>query len=542
MGIPLLALENHISYTGEIDRRRTFAIISHPDAGKTTLTEKLLLYGGAIHEAGSVRARRGQQQAASDWMELEKQRGISITSAVMQFEYHGHCLNLLDTPGHHDFSEDTYRTLVAADNAVMLIDASKGLEERTRKLFEVCKLSRLPVFTFINKLDRPSKDPLELLDEIEKELHIGTYAVNWPVGTGDRFCGIADRLTRKVHLFERGRSGDRALDKAEISIDDPALKDYVETSVYDELMETLEILDHAGMDLDAELIADGSLTPVFFGSAMNNFGVESFLRHFIKLGMRPRTFKTHDGNSIVTPENPDFIAFVFKLQANMDPRHRDRVAFIRICSGVFEKDMTVNHSRTGKSLQLVQPKKFFAQSRESIDVAYPGDIIGLTNPGAFAIGDTIYNGKLVHLPPLPCFAPELFGYLINKQPSKYKNFHKGVTALQEEGAIQVLQSADETVRHPILGAIGQLQFEVVQYRLASEYGVDAYIEPMNYSAARWVSGGWTSLEKVDRMHGATVAKDRFDQPVILFKNAWAMDSIAEQHPHLKLTLMPHGIG
>ncbi len=515
-----------------VEHRRNFAIISHPDAGKTTLTEKLLLYGGAIHEAGAVKARRAQRKATSDWMAMEQQRGISITSTVLQFEYRDCQINLLDTPGHQDFSEDTYRTLAAADNAVMLIDAAKGLEPQTRKLFEVCRMRSLPIFTFVNKLDRPGREPLELLDEIEKELGLQTYAVNWPIGIGDRFKGIFDRQTQQIHLFERSAHGAREAKDTVVDLGDPRIEQLLEQDLYYQLKEDLELIEGVGSELDLELVHQGKMTPVFFGSAMTNFGVQLFLNSFLDYALKPGSRNSSTGE--VPPTYPEFTGFVFKLQANMDPKHRDRVAFVRVCTGKFEKDMTVSHARTGKVVRLSRPQKLFAQDRESIDVAYPGDVIGLNNPGVFAIGDTIYNGKKIEYEGIPCFSPELFCYLRNPNPSKFKQFHKGVTELQEEGAVQIMYSADEAKRDPILAAVGQLQFEVVQFRMQNEYGVETSLEMLPYSVARWVAGGWEALQKVGRLFNTVTVKDNWGRPVLLFRNEWNVQQVEGDHPDLKL--------
>lgn len=515
-----------------VDQRRNFAIISHPDAGKTTLTEKLLLYGGAIHEAGAVKARRAQRHATSDWMEMEQQRGISITSTVLQFEYGGYWINLLDTPGHQDFSEDTYRTLAAADNAVMLEDAAKGLEPQTRKLFEVCRMRSLPIFTFFNKLDRPGRDPLELMDEIEQELDLQTYAVNWPIGMGDRFKGVFDRRKKQIHLFKRTAHGSRAASDTIINLGDPRIEDLLEQDLYYQLKEELELLDEAGADLDLELVHQGKMTPVFFGSAMTNFGVELFLESFLDYALEPSPRRSTQGE--IAPTYPDFSGFVFKLQANMDPRHRDRIAFIRVCSGKFEKDMVVNHARSGKNVRLSHPQKLFAQGRQSLEEAYPGDVIGLNNPGAFAIGDTIYLGQRLEYEGIPCFSPELFAFLRNPNPSKFKQFRKGVNELREEGAVQIMYSADESKRDPILAAVGQLQFEVVQFRLQNEYGVDTRLEPLPYSVARWVAGGWEALEKAGRLFNTVTVKDSWGRPVLLFRNEWNCQQVEMDHPELEL--------
>lgn len=516
-----------------VDRRRNFAIISHPDAGKTTLTEKLLLYGGAIHQAGAVKARRAQRHATSDWMEMEQQRGISITSTVLQFSYKGFQINLLDTPGHQDFSEDTYRTLAAADNAVMLIDAAKGLEPQTRKLFEVCRLRGLPIFTFVNKLDRPGREPLELLDEIEQELGLQTYAANWPIGMGDRFKGVFERHSRQIHLFERSAHGQREARDTVIDLGDPGVEELLEQDLYYQFKDDLELLEGLGAELDLEQVHQGQMTPVFFGSAMTNFGVEPFLNAFLDYALKPAPHASTKGE--IDPTYPEFSGFIFKLQANMDPKHRDRVAFVRVCSGKFEKDMAVSHARTGKTVRLSRPQKLFAQDREVIEEAYPGDVIGLNNPGVFAIGDTIYVGPKLEYEGIPSFSPELFAYLRNPNPSKFKQFQKGVSELREEGAVQIMYSADESRREPILAAVGQLQFEVVQFRLQNEYGAETLLEPLPYSVARWVVAGWPALEKVGRLFNTVTVKDSWNRPVLLFRNEWNLNQVQADHPELQLS-------
>ncbi|XGB41954.1 MAG: peptide chain release factor 3 [Nodosilinea sp. LVE1205-7] len=516
-----------------VEQRRNFAIISHPDAGKTTLTEKLLLYGGAIQEAGAVKAKRAQRSVTSDWMELEQQRGISITSTVLQFAYGGYTINLLDTPGHQDFSEDTYRTLAAADNAVMLEDGAKGLEPQTLKLFEVCRRRSLPIFTFFNKMDRPARDPLELLDEIEQRLGMQTYAVNWPIGMGDRFKGVFDRRQRQFHLFERSAHGSRAARETVVDLEDEGITRLLDPDLYQQFQEELEVLEELGPSLDLEAVHAGQMTPVFFGSAMTNFGVQLFLDAFLDYALKPSPRRSSLGE--VAPTQPDFSGFVFKLQANMDPKHRDRVAFVRVCSGRFEKDMVVNHARSGKTVRLSHPQKLFAQGRESLEEAYPGDVIGLNNPGVFAIGDTIYQGRRLEYDGIPCFSPEIFAYLKNPNPSKYKQFQKGVLELREEGAVQIMFSTDEAKRDPILAAVGQLQFEVVQFRLQNEYNVETILEPLPYSVARWVEGGWPALEAVGRLFNTVVVKDSWDRPVLLFRNEWNCQQIASDHPALQLT-------
>ncbi|MDJ0555166.1 MAG: peptide chain release factor 3 [Microcoleaceae cyanobacterium MO_207.B10] len=527
-----MSIEIETELQTAVEQRRNFAIISHPDAGKTTLTEKLLLYGGAIHEAGAVKARRAQRHATSDWMAMEQQRGISITSTVLQFEYQNCQINLLDTPGHQDFSEDTYRTLAAADNAVMLEDGAKGLEPQTRKLFEVCKMRNIPIFTFINKMDRPGREPLELLDEIEQELGLKTYPVNWPIGMGDRFKGVFDRRKKQIHLFERSIHGSKTATNTVVNLGDPRIEELLEQDLYYQLKEDIELLEELGADLDLEQIRQGKMTPVFFGSAMTNFGVQLFLDAFLEYALKPGAHKSTMGE--ISPTYPEFTGFVFKLQANMDPRHRDRVAFIRVCTGKFEKDMTVSHARTGKTVRLSRPQKLFAQDRESIETAYAGDVIGLNNPGVFAIGDTIYNGKKLEYEGIPCFSPEIFAYLRNPNPSKFKQFRKGVNELREEGAVQIMYSADEAKRDPILAAVGQLQLEVVQFRMQNEYGVETRIEMLPFTVARWVNGGWEALEKVGRLFYTVTVKDSWGRPVLLFKNEWNCQQVQSDHPELQL--------
>ena len=515
-----------------VSRRRNFAIISHPDAGKTTLTEKLLLYGGAIQQAGAVKAKGEQRKVTSDWMELEKQRGISITSTVLQFDYSGSTINLLDTPGHQDFSEDTYRTLAAADNAVMLEDAAKGLEPQTRKLFEVCRMRNIPIFTFINKMDRPGREPLELLDEIEQELGLACWPVNWPIGSGDRFRGVIDRRTHTVILFDRAERGRQAAEVS-LSAEEARTSGAVEPELLDAALEELELLEAAGNELDLELVHAGELSPVFFGSAMTNFGVRPFLDAFLELAQKPIPRSSSAG--LIETVRPGFSGFVFKLQANMDPRHRDRVAFVRVCSGKFEKDMTVQHARTGKTIRLSRPQKLFGQDREVVEDAYPGDVIGLNNPGMFAIGDTLYLGPKVEYEGIPCFSPEIFSWLRNPNPSTFKSFRKGVNELREEGAVQILYDTDQSKRDPILAAVGQLQLEVVQHRLENEYGVQTRLEPLGFAVARWVVGGWPALEKVGRIFNCKTVRDAWDRPVLLFKNEWNLNQLAEDHPDLGLS-------
>ncbi|CAM9240182.1 unnamed protein product [Ectocarpus sp. 4 AP-2014] len=524
----------------EIDRRRNFAIISHPDAGKTTLTEKLLLYGGAIQEAGAVRSRSDQRKATSDWMELEKQRGISITSTVLSFEYDGNHINLLDTPGHQDFSEDTYRTLAAADNAVMLVDAAKGLEPQTRKLFEVCKLRELPIFTFVNKLDRPSLSPFELLDQIEREFGMKMAPVLWPIGDGEEFKGVLDRDTNTVHLFERAGRTKKATDMPELDLHDPKLPELITEELHEQLLEDVEMLDGLVEPLDMERVLIGEQSPMFFGSAMTNFGVELFLKRFLTIGQKPASRRMGNAD-VILPDYNEFTGFVFKLQANLDPRHRDRLAYVRVVSGRYEKGMKVQHSRMkGKQVTLAHAQQLFAQERETVLAAYPGDVIGINNPGHFAIGDTIFTGSnKIRFPGIPSFSPECFAYMRNPNPSKYKNYRKGLDQLLDEGAVQMLRErSDDGNGNPILAAVGTLQFDVVQHRMKAEYGVDTILEPLSgYNTARWAEGGWESIDeatKAGKLFGVFTAQDRFGRPVLLFRNEWKLANVQGDLPQLEL--------
>lgn len=513
----------------EAARRRTFAIISHPDAGKTTLTEKLLLYGGAIQLAGSVHARKGARKSTSDWMELEKQRGISVTSTVLQFEYGGHVLNLLDTPGHNDFSADTYRTLTAADSAVMLIDNAKGVEAQTKKLFAVCRQRGIPIFTFVNKMDHPGRGPLTLLTEVEDVLGIRSVPVNWPIGQGDEFRGIVDRQSRTVHLYGRTAHGATKAETQTLALDDPALEATLGAELYAQLMEDIELIEIAGEELDLERVARGELTPVFFGSAITNFGVEPFLQRF--LDMAPSPAPRCSEGEWVAPEAP-FSGFVFKIQANMDPAHRDRIAFMRVVSGRFEKDMEVVHGRTGKKLRLTRPQRLFAQERETVEEAYAGDVVGLTNPGAFKLGDTLSVEKGVEFEEVPPFTPETFATLVNRDVTRFKHFDKGVEQLTEEGLVDLFWDRKSGRREPILGAVGRLQFEVVQFRLATEYGVKADLEPLAYEGIFWVQGEPEDLAEAYFGSGNRLLEDAFGNPVVLTMDERSGDYLARRHPKL----------
>ncbi len=523
-------------YQNEIQRRRTFAIISHPDAGKTTLTEKFLLYGGAITLAGMVKGKRNSRHAVSDWMEIEKQRGISVTSSVMQFQYDGFCINILDTPGHQDFSEDTYRTLMAADSAVMVIDASKGVEAQTRKLFKVCVMRDIPIFTFINKMDRESQNPYDLLDEIEKELGIGTYPMNWPIGSGTDFKGVYDREKDKVLTFEPegANAGRREAKETDYSVGDEALKELIGAGLYDQLCEDVELLDGAGYEFDLEKVRHGKLSPVFFGSALTNFGVEPFLQSFLRLTTPPLARSASEG--VVDPFDPAFSAFVFKIQANMNKAHRDRIAFIRICSGKFEKGMEVEHVQGGRRLKLSQPQQLMAQSREIIEEAYAGDIIGVFDPGVFSIGDTLCApGKKLRFEGIPTFAPELFSLVRQKDTMKRKQFVKGATQIAQEGAIQIFQEIDSGMEEIIVGVVGSLQFDVFQYRMENEYHVDLSMQTLPFQFIRWIDNGEIDLKKLNLTSDTKKVQDTKGRYLLLFSNQWSINWALEHNEGLLLS-------
>ena len=519
----------------EIEKRRTFAIISHPDAGKTTLTEKFLLYGGAINLAGSVKGKATARHAVSDWMEIEKERGISVTSSVLQFNYGGYCINILDTPGHQDFSEDTYRTLMAADSAVMVIDGSKGVEAQTRKLFKVCVMRHIPIFTFINKMDRDANDTFDLLDEIEKELGIATCPINWPIGSGKNFKGVYDRNTREIMTFSDTLKGTKEGTEKHISVDDPALIAEIGQDAYDKLMEEIELLDGASAEFDQELVTKGELSPVFFGSALTNFGVETFLQHFLKMTYSPLPRKADIGE--VDPFGEDFSAFVFKIQANMNKAHRDRIAFMRICSGKFEAGMEVNHVQGGKKIRLTQPQQLMAESRKIIDEAYAGDIIGVFDPGIFSIGDTLCtSNEKFQFEGIPTFAPEHFARVRQIDTMKRKQFLKGVNQIAQEGAIQIFQEFNTGMEEIIVGVVGVLQFEVLTYRLKNEYNVDVRLEQLPFEYIRWVE----NPEEVDvaKIQGTSDMKricDLKGNPLLLFINSWSVGMVEERNPNLKLS-------
>jgi peptide chain release factor 3 len=502
----------------EVSRRRTFAIISHPDAGKTTLTEKLLLYGGAVQLAGSVTARKTQRHAASDWMDIEKERGISITSTVLAFPYEGKQLNLLDTPGHQDFSEDTYRTLTAVDSAVMVLDGARGIEPQTLKLFEVCRRRHTPIFTFINKIDRPAKAPLDLMDEIEQTLGMQTYPLNWPIGDGPDFRGVYDRMTNTVQLFERTEHGSKRVPVQVSDLSDPLLAEKIGDQLAEQLREDIELLELAGTPFDLDEVLAGRLTPVSFGSALTNFGVQLFLDNFIQYAPEPKPQETTKGT--MEPTDERFAGFVFKIQANMDPRHRDRVAYFRVVSGKFERDMDAWHPRLGRKVRLNRPMRLFGQDRETVDEAYAGDVVGLMSTGTFAIGDTIASEDVGLFPPMPRFQPEHFARLRHARADKYKQFLKGITQIEEEGGIQLFYPVSSGSREPIMAAVGVLQFDVVTSRLEAEYNVETIMEPLTFKAARWVSGDDAEISAIGTGRGRMRAEDRDGRPVILFSTEW----------------------
>jgi peptide chain release factor 3 len=526
--------------TREVARRRTFAIISHPDAGKTTLTEKLLLYAGAVELAGSVRARKHQRRATSDWMALEQERGISITTTVLQFEYGGHLLNLLDTPGHQDFSEDTYRTLMAVDSAVMVLDSAKGIEPQTLKLFAVCRTRGIPILTFVNKLDHEGHEPLALLDEIERVLGIGAAPLNWPIGQGGGFQGVYDLVARQVLRFERTEHNQRRAPVTALDLADPGLAGEIGEDAARQLRDETALLAAAGAPFDRDAFLAGKVTPVFFGSALNNFGVEPFLAALVSLAPAPGPRASDQGP--VAPDSERFSAFVFKIQANMDPQHRDRMAFLRICSGRFQRDMAVHHTRLGRKLRMTRPHRLFARDRETLEEAYAGDVVGVVSPGVFAIGDTLTDGAPLRFDAIPRFEPERFASIRNTDVGRYKQFHRGVEQLEEEGAIQVLVT-EGVQRELVLGAVGDLQFDVVAARLAGEYGVQAAVERLPYTVARWLVGEDAAIAAIVWPYaGALRVRDRQDRRVALFHSLRDAERCAERNPDVELRPLAAGPG
>jgi peptide chain release factor 3 len=527
------ALLNQAELAREVARRRTFAIISHPDAGKTTLTEKLLLYGGAIDMAGAVRARRGQRHATSDWMAIEQSRGISITSTALQFEYDGYCLNLLDTPGHEDFSEDTYRTLAATDSAVMVLDSAKGIEPQTRKLFDVCRMRQIPIICFINKLDHPGQDPFDLISEIERELKVGAVPMNWPIGNGPTFQGVYDLRSRQVLRFERTTGGRSVAPVTVSGLDDPRLEEEIGGVAWNELRDAAELLAGAGAEFSADDFNRGAVIPVYFGSAINNFGVEPFLRALLEFAPPPvaRTATLPNGERVeIDPRDEAFTGFVFKIQANMDKRHRDRLAFMRVCSGIFEKDMTVHHARLGRAVRMTRPHRLFARERETIDVAYPGDVIGFVNPGLFNIGDAVSSAAPIEFDRIPRFAPEHFATLRAKQVTRQKQFQKGLRQLEEEGVMQVLAPHDGLKSEPILAVVGELQFDVMQSRLEAEYNLETSVTTLPYKLARWVPGEVADVVRMNLPSRSRLCIDSAGHAVVLFSSQWELDYAEKENP------------
>lgn len=518
----------------EIERRRTFAIISHPDAGKTTLTEKLLLYGGAINLAGSVKAKKTQRHAVSDWMEIEKERGISVTSSVMQFDYNGYCINILDTPGHQDFSEDTYRTLMAADSAVMVIDGSKGVETQTIKLFKVCVLRHIPIFTFINKMDREARDTFELLDEIETVLGIRTCPVNWPIGSGKGFQGIYTREDETISRFTAANNGMKEVDTVKVKIGDSTLDNIIGKAAHAKLSEEIELLDGACDEFDLARVREGKLTPVFFGSALTNFGVEDFLKHFLVMTTSPLP-RMAEGE-IIDPMTNDFSAFVFKIQANMNKAHRDRIAFMRICSGRFDAEQEVYHVQGGKKMKLSQPQQLMAQERKILDEAYAGDIIGVFDPGIFSISDTLCTpGQKFAYEGIPTFAPEHFAKIRQVDTMKRKQFIKGVSQIAQEGAIQIFQEFNTGMEEIIVGVVGVLQFDVLKFRLESEYGVEIRMETLPYEHIRWITSPDTDVAGLSVTSDTKRVKDMKDNPLLLFAHAWSINTVLDRNKGLQLS-------
>lgn len=516
----------------EVARRRTFAIISHPDAGKTTLTEKFLLYGGAIQLAGTVKGKKNAKHAVSDWMEIEKQRGISVTSSVLQFEYQNYCINILDTPGHQDFSEDTYRTLMAADSAVMVIDASKGVEEQTRKLFKVCGMRNIPIFTFINKMDREAKDPYELLEEIENELGIRTCPINWPIGCGKEFKGVYELQNMQILRFS-GSSGAKTAEILQSGIDDDSLKEEIGERLYNILSDDVELLEEAGEAFDLEAIQKGQLSPVCFGSALTNFGVEPFLQCFLDLSMPPLA-RLANGVE-VSPFEEHFSGFVFKIQANMNKAHRDRMSFIRICSGKFEKGMEIFHVQGNKRMKLNQSKQLMAQDRETVEEAYAGDIIGIFDPGIFSIGDTLCLPKnKVVFDTIPTFAPEHFTRVRQKDSMKRKQFVKGITQIAQEGAIQIFQEPQGGMEDIIVGVVGVLQFEVLEYRLKNEYGVEILKNPLAYQYIRWINNEGWDPKTLNLSSDTKIVQDLKGKYLLLFSNDWGIRWALDKNKGLEL--------
>ena len=516
----------------QIEKRRTFAIISHPDAGKTTLTEKLLLYGGAIRQAGSVKARKAERHATSDWMDIEKQRGISVTSSAMQFEFDGFRINILDTPGHQDFSEDTYRVLVAADAAVMLIDAAKGVEAQTVKLFKVCRMRGIPIFTFVNKMDRAAREPFALMEEIENVLGIRTCPMNWPIGVDGDFQGVYIRDTKRISLYSGGNHGASMVEETQVPLDSSEADRLIASHYLTRLRNEVELLDVAGDAFDKAAVLQGQLTPMFFGSAITNFGVEPFLEAFLDITPPPLPRASDQG--LIRPDADFFSGFVFKIQANMNPAHRDRLAFVRVVSGEFRKDMNVWLSGDDRLVQLKQPQQFMANEREAVEAAYPGDIVGLFDPGFFHLGDTLSNGPRLRFSSIPIFAPEHFARVRPEDSMKRKQFLKGITQLAEEGAIQLFNRNETGFEELLVGVVGMLQFEVLDHRLRTEYGVSMLMDTLSFRFVRWVSKSPIPIDRLKLTSTSGRAADGEGRPVLLFENEWSIRLATENNAGLEL--------
>ncbi|MGM0567974.1 MAG: peptide chain release factor 3 [Elusimicrobiota bacterium] len=525
----------------EASRRRTFAIISHPDAGKTTLTEKFLLYGGALKLAGAVSAKKKQSETASDWMELEKKRGISVSSTVLQFEYKGYRLNLLDTPGHRDFSEDTYRVLMAVDAAIMVIDAGKGIETQTRKLFKICAKRGIPIFTFINKLDLHSLESLELIDQLEKVLDLQSFPLNWPIGNGRDFKGVFDRINRKIHLFKKTPGGKYKAPVSMHNLSDTISENLVSPDLYKKIKEEIELIDITCGSFNRKSVAKGKLTPVFFGSALNNFGVEYMLKNFLKYSSPPKPRSGKNGS--VKISSPHFSAFVFKVQTNMNPKHRDRMVFMRVCSGKFNREMKIRHQRLNKEFRLSSSHNVFGRNRETLTTAYPGDIVGFISRDDFKVGDTLSTSKNIVYNEIPRFAPEIFAFIRNPSPANYKSFRKGIRHFLAEDLVQAFRLPAHPNPTPLLGAVGPLQFDVLQYRLKKEYNADSELDMMPWKSLRWIQ---TELESSDLKkslpYGAALGKDLLQRPVILFNETWSAEHYASKNPDVKIYETPPAEG
>lgn len=521
----------------EIKRRRTFAIISHPDAGKTTLTEKFLLYGGAVQLAGAVTGKRRDRATASDWMELERKRGISVSSTVLQFEYRDYVVNLLDTPGHEDFSEDTYRVLTAVDAAIMVVDTAKGIEAQTRKLFAVCRMRGIPIFTFVNKCDRPGKEPLALLDEIEEVLGISAYPINWPMGMAPEFVGVYDRQRSEAHFFERVVGGRYRAPEEVGAITDPLITKKLGSEGAARLEEELSMLDMAGADFSVDRVLAGELTPVFFGSALNNFGIQLLLDGFLEMAPAPSGRRIDE--RVIRPEDAPFSGFVFKIQANMDPQHRDRIAFVRICSGRFERDMQATLMPSGKKIRLSFSHRLFGRERETQEEAWPGDVIGIAGHAEIGLGDTLTEDRTIVFNELPRFPPECFAFLHNEDTQNFKRFRAGLDQLLQEKVIQRFHRLDTGQSIPLLGAVGPLQFDVVRYRLESEYRAPCRLEPASWTVTRWLSPEVDPALLEDLfLSGAIHVVDDSERPVLLFEDDWNLRYFEGKHEKIKLLEYP----